>query len=372
VTATLSGASAANYTLTQPIGLAANITPLAVTETGGTAANKVYDGTTAAALSGGTLNGVIAGDNVSLSQSGTFASTNAGTGIIVAATLSGPSAGNYTLTQPNGLAANITPRAISVSGTVLAGDKQYDGTKADILTGGTLVGVINGDIATLSLSGIFATQNVGTGIAVTPTLNGASAGNYSLTGPTGLVANITPAGLTATIIGAPSKIYDGTNTAALTSANYRLSGFAQGEGATIGKISGTYNSPNVLTANSVSTTLASADFSPNTGTLLSNYALPSGASGAGSITPAGVSPTANAATQMANRFVFSGTPNITANMGSYAMIPNSFYSTMYNVSYTNSLLTITSSSTQVGLTGGVYDIWYGILKSYKPRLLVGM
>ena len=39
--------------------------------------------------------------------------------------------------------------------------------------------------------------------------------------------------LTAAVIGDPTKVYDGTTTGVLTSANYQLSGFASGEGATI-------------------------------------------------------------------------------------------------------------------------------------------
>jgi hypothetical protein len=47
---------------------------------------------------------------VTLTQAGTFASQNVGTAIGVTATdsLGGSSAGNYTLTEPVGLAANIT------------------------------------------------------------------------------------------------------------------------------------------------------------------------------------------------------------------------------------------------------------------------
>ncbi len=53
--------------LTQP-GLTGNITPAALTVTGVTANNKVYDGTTAATLNIGSaaLSGVISGDAVTL------------------------------------------------------------------------------------------------------------------------------------------------------------------------------------------------------------------------------------------------------------------------------------------------------------------
>ena len=46
---TISGAQAGDYTLTQPT-TTANITPASLTVSGITAANKVYDASTAAAL----------------------------------------------------------------------------------------------------------------------------------------------------------------------------------------------------------------------------------------------------------------------------------------------------------------------------------
>jgi len=367
----LGGASAGNYTFTEPTGLAANITPLALTVSGITVANKTYDGTTAATLSGGTLGGVISGDKVTLPQSGTFASKNVGTDIPVTVTLGGAAAGNYTLDGATGLAANITPLAITVSGEIAA-NKVYDGTTAATLNGGTLSGVISGDTVSLTHSGIFASKNVGTGIAITVTdsLAGNDAGNYTLSEPTGLAANITAAPLTAVIIGSPNKVYDGTTTATLTPANFSLGGFVAGESATVGKTLGTYNSPNVLTANSISATLAPGDFSANTGTSLANYTLPASAAGAGSITPQGPSLTANAATQIANRFVLSGTPFGAVNMDSYVISPNSLFSTWFDISYNNNTLTILPS--QVDPTNGAFEIWHGVLRTYTPHLLEGM
>ncbi|MBT8592129.1 hypothetical protein G6693_09360, partial [Polynucleobacter paneuropaeus] len=70
---TLSGAAAGNYTITQPTDLTASITPKALTVTGTTVANKVYDGSNTATLTG-TLSGVVSTDvaNVTLVPAGTF------------------------------------------------------------------------------------------------------------------------------------------------------------------------------------------------------------------------------------------------------------------------------------------------------------
>jgi hypothetical protein len=123
---TLTGAGATNYTLTQPVGLTANITSKGVTITSGiTANNKTYDGTTTATISSNNvvLNGVAAGDtgNVKLSTNGytaSFASAGVANGIGVTVgglTLTGARATNYTLTQPAGLTANITPATLTVT-----------------------------------------------------------------------------------------------------------------------------------------------------------------------------------------------------------------------------------------------------------------
>src|SRR3984957_1656422 len=127
---------------------------------------------TASVRAGGSLSGVIAGyaGTLMLTQAGSFASKNVGAGIGVTASdsVSGASAGNYTLSEPLNLAANITPVSLTVAGQS-ASNKVYDGTLSAVLTGGSLSGVIAGDAGTLMLTqaGSFASKNVGAGIGVT-------------------------------------------------------------------------------------------------------------------------------------------------------------------------------------------------------------
>lgn len=104
------GNSGDNYNVSYADNTTSTIVPKALTVTGETALDKIYDGTTLATLTGGTLAGIISGDTVTLIEAGTFATPNAGNGIAVTAavSLSGLSAGNYTVTQPTGLTANIT------------------------------------------------------------------------------------------------------------------------------------------------------------------------------------------------------------------------------------------------------------------------
>jgi fibronectin-binding autotransporter adhesin len=95
---------------------AQEVSPKLLTVSGAVANNKYVDGTTNATLSGGTLSGVITADtaDVTLSQTGIFASAAAGTGISVTATcsLGGAKASNYLVTQPTGLSANIYETAV--------------------------------------------------------------------------------------------------------------------------------------------------------------------------------------------------------------------------------------------------------------------
>ena len=78
-----------------------------VTITGVTAGNRIYDGTTAAALSGGTLTGVINGETVTMvAGTGTFASANAGTWAVTATGygLGGANGGELFVGGPTGRA----------------------------------------------------------------------------------------------------------------------------------------------------------------------------------------------------------------------------------------------------------------------------
>ena len=107
------------------------INPKELTVTGLVAQNKTYDGTTDATVTGGVLNGVVSGDNVSLGlpSKGTFAKASVGTGIAVSigtVTLNGDDKDNYSLKQPAALKANITAAPLKVKAddiTIMKGAK---------------------------------------------------------------------------------------------------------------------------------------------------------------------------------------------------------------------------------------------------------
>jgi hypothetical protein len=186
--------SASNYVLTQPTLTNVTISQAQLTVSGAGAGNKVYDGTAAATLTG-MLTGVIAGDVVALIPAGSFASKDAGNGIVVTAadTLTGPAALNYALTQPTGLTANITPLAITVNATGV--NKVYDGNVNDAATlaSGGVIG--NDAVSFIDTSAVFDDKNVGSAKPISVagiSAIGLDAGNYTLTNSSASTsANIT-------------------------------------------------------------------------------------------------------------------------------------------------------------------------------------
>jgi hypothetical protein len=103
-----------NYALTFVNNTSGVITPFALTVTGITASNKIWDGNPTATINtgGATLNGVFSGDTVTLSvvgATGAFSSSNVGdwTVQIAGLTISGADAGSYNLMQPT-TTASIT------------------------------------------------------------------------------------------------------------------------------------------------------------------------------------------------------------------------------------------------------------------------
>ena len=263
---TISGADAANYTANTTASTTANITAKPLTVTGITANNKTYDGALAATLNtaSAALVGKVSGDTVTLSAAsatGAFADKNIGTGKTVTVsglTISGTSAGNYTLTQPT-TTANITAKGLTVSG-VTANNKVYDATTAATLStaSAALVGVVGGDAVTLNTAGVtgtFADPNIGSGktVAVSGlTISGTDAPNYNLTQPTA-TANITAKGLTVSGVTANNKVYDATTAATLSTASAALVGVVSGDTVTLSAAgaTGVFANKNVGTAKTV-------------------------------------------------------------------------------------------------------------------------
>ena len=259
---TLTGNDAGDYTIVEPVGVTANITPASLTVTGVSAASKVYDATLAATLTGSASVSAIGSDVVSVigTGSGSFATKDVGNGKAVTVTgytLTGNDAGNYTLVEPVGVTANITPALLAVTGVSAAG-KVYDATLAATLNGTATVTGIGSDVVSVigTGSGSFATKDVGSGKAVTVTgytLTGNDTGNYTLVEPAGLTANITPALLAVTGVSAASKVYDATLAATLT-GSASVSAIGSDVVSVIGTGSGSFATKDVGSGKAVTVT----------------------------------------------------------------------------------------------------------------------
>jgi trimeric autotransporter adhesin len=327
-----SGTNLSNYILPTSATGQGKISQAPLLLSGLLATDKVYDGTAADSLntSNVSLFGVISSDigDVSLNTSGAtgaFASNQAGNDIMVSAsgfTLTGSKAGDYQIMEPNDLSANITPKALTISG-VTATDKTYDATTNDTLNVGSasLSGVVSGDnvsLSTGSAAGNFSQSDVGNNLAVTASgfsLIGTAMGDYTLTQPSGLTANITQAALTVSFLGNPPKIYDGTNAATLTSGDFTINGFVAGQSAVVSQSPATYASVNAGSNIGVTATLQPSDFTPASGTSLSNYTFNSTVTGTGVINPAPLFVSiVNNPTK-----VFDGTTDATLTNGNYTL-----------------------------------------------------
>lgn len=200
----LEGDAAANYKLTaQPEAVTADITVKeikivdAVVET-----SKIYDGSTDAKITEkGTFDGLIDGDKVDIvTGKAAYDDKNVGNGKTVAFynfALSGDDAANYVLAaQPANTTASISAKELTIADLKVK-DKQYDGKNTAAIDGTpTLVGVVDGDVLTL-INGVptFDSVKIGKNIAISFTaftLSGDSVtvGNYTLTQPSGITANI--------------------------------------------------------------------------------------------------------------------------------------------------------------------------------------
>ncbi len=291
----ITGPDAAKYTLTQPTATA-NVTPkpLAVTATG---VNKVYDGTNNATVN--VADNRVSGDVLSATASATFNNKNVGTGKTVTVTgisLSGADSGNYTANTSTTATANITAKPLTFTG-ITAVNKVYTGTTSATLSGTAALQAaeapgtgtasdgkpFTGDIMSLvgTASGTFNNKNAGNGKTVTVsglTINGADAGNYTLTQPTA-TANITPRAITVTAV-ADTRTYNGTT----ASSGLPAIAPALVSGDTSGFIQ-TFDNKNIGTAKTLTPSGTAAD-----GNGGANYAVTFTTVATGEITKATVTP----------------------------------------------------------------------------------
>ena len=232
----------------------------ALTVSGLTSADKVYDGTTAATVSGtaslanfvaagtgtGSDGAAYTGDTVSLTGTavGTFNDKDVADATTVSfsgLSLTGADAANYTLTAHADASHSITAKSLTISGLASA-DKVYDGTTSATVSGtASLASFIAAGTGTSSDGAAYTGDAVGlTGAAVGAfndkdvadattvsfsglTLTGADAGNYTLTAHADASHSITARTLELTFTG-NDKVYDGDVSASVNVADDRIEG----------------------------------------------------------------------------------------------------------------------------------------------------
>ena len=245
-----------NTTASTGVGIA-GISPLALTATAPTIVGtltKTYDGTTAApgaTLHGGSVDGALSGDTLTLDSSGatlayngshvTTATSIGASGnlaVDIEASTHGSQSTDYSVALPSivPVAATITaaPVTVSLANTTNA-TKTYDGTTAAPSGFGAIysvTGLVPGDSATVGSASapVFNSAHVATATTITQGglslasiagSDGSLTSDYALTSTTAStgagVASISPIMLTTsapTIAGTLTKTYDGTTAAA--------------------------------------------------------------------------------------------------------------------------------------------------------------
>lgn len=398
---TLTGSKAANYTLASGSvnGNVGTITQAALSITGVSANNKVYDGTTTATLNTGSaaLSGVLLTDTVNLdsgSHSASFADKNVGTGKSVTASgfsISGSDAGNYAVSQPSGLTANITARNLTITANnksmTYADGNNYNGFGSSGLQNGETIGSVSyATNATFSTSGNW---NAGTW-AITPsnaTGGTFSASNYNITYANGSL-NIAQKTLTLDATGI-NKIYDGTRTANVTFTDDRVtndifnrsySALFDTRDAGTGKsiavssmaISGT-DAANYQLTSTTDTATANIDKAPltitgNNATKKLGYDNPTlTASYTGFVNGEDAS--------VLNGLIITTTATKTSLKGYYPVTPANATAMNYDISYVNGTLTITNflisdipNTVMYRMSKGGQDQknWFNFIPDYEP------
>lgn len=177
----------------------------------------------------GTLTGVINSDDVTFDGTlkGTFADANVANGIAVTSncTLAGTKAGNYSLTQPTGLTANITQASQTITFGVLANkiigaaDYSPGATSATSVTNAITYASSNLDVATIVSNQI---QIVGIG---STNITASQAGSLNYTAATDVVRSLT-------VIAAPIAAWDFTGIGSVTNTSLAATTLDNGLGAT--------------------------------------------------------------------------------------------------------------------------------------------
>jgi hypothetical protein len=234
-----------NYALSY-IGANLSITAKAITLSGITASNKVYDATRDAAISMAlaTFVGKIAGDDLTVSSTGTFSNKNVGNNktVTLTNTLGGADLGNYQITEQSATTANITAKDLTVTASGV--NKTFDDTvQATVnLSDNRVAGDALNDTYT---SAVFDTKDIGenktvavSGIAI----SGADAPNYNLMNTTASTTASISAVVPVTPV-TPSETENAAIDRTISSIDTTITTVGSGVGSDTGLVTGLVTTP---------------------------------------------------------------------------------------------------------------------------------
>ena len=227
-----------NYTLIGNTTSEFVITTKAVTVSGITAKDKVYDGNTNVVLdySAVTLGGVLENDTLTVTATGTLESADVGKQKVTISdlTLGGDSAANYVLAESgNQTETTATITAKEVTATITPNGGTYGSVTA---AAAELSGAVDGEnvpvTLTYTVNGYNDTAVPVNAGSYTVTASIANS-NYTLTGNTTADFVITPKTVTVSGITANDKVYNGTTNATLDCSKVVLDGILENDTLTV-------------------------------------------------------------------------------------------------------------------------------------------
>jgi hypothetical protein len=204
ITATVMGANIANYAVTVVVGtLTVTPIPLTVTVANATraygAANPVFSAGIVGAINGDTFTNNFSTTATVSSPVGTYPITDV---------LSGPAAGNYTVTVNPGT-LTITKATVGLTVTANNATRGY-GVANPVFTS-TIVGALNGDTFTITYATTATISSpVGT-YPIVPTVGGAAAANYTITTANGTLTITTATAPLVVAVNNVTRAYGAAN-----------------------------------------------------------------------------------------------------------------------------------------------------------------
>ncbi len=373
---TPSGLTGGNYDITFADGTL-TVNKAALTVTAGDD-SKIYDGVAYSGGSGVTYSGFVNGETGSV-LGGTLAYAGTSQGAVDAGaygiTPFGLTGDNYDITFADG---TLTVNKAALTVTANDAGKTYDGVAYSGGNGVTYSGFVNSETGSV-LGGVLDYTGTSQGAIdvgtywITPL--GLTSSNYDITFADGtLTIDRAVVTISGSLTGTVSKVYDGTDAATLTGMNFLLTGWADDEGATVTKTTGTYDNPDAGVGKLVTVDLVGSDYAPTGDTNLGNYTLPASISGnVGTITAAPLTVSAGDDGKtydgqayiggngvMYSGFVnsedssvlggtlgYAGTSQGATDAGSYAITPNGLTSGNYAITFADGTLTVNKADATV-------------------------